>query len=366
MSRRNKRPEIKGQKYTCKNCNTEFIGKFCPNCSQSVKEFEQPIGFMIVDFVGNMFAFDTRFWKTFKAVLYQPGHMANSFVEGHRVRYMPPFRFYIFISFIFFFLLNYNISNNFQDQMSKENGNISITDSLKRMEADSIIRAELVNKFGKKKTDSIVAKIQKEFIYKEKSEFIDVNIENNISDDDDLKGIKFKKLYKDAKAHPEYYISKVLTYISWSLFLLMPFFAFLLWVFFRKSYRFYIIHLIFAINQHAFLFIILSLITTISIIFPAFISVKSPYLLLLLPIYHYIGGKQLYKQTVKTTILRLITIGLIYWFIVLIGIAIMIFLWIYFGYINTIKIGSILKVLLPITAIVSLSIYLKSKIFKKR
>lgn len=366
MSRRKNKTEQKDQKYTCKNCGTEFVGRFCPHCSQSIKEFEQPIGFMIVDFVGNMFAFDTRFWKTFKAVLYKPGHMANSFVEGHRVRYMPPFRFYIFISFIFFFLLNYNLNSNFQEQKRqfKEGGNISTSDSLKIVEADSIIRAGLGEELGKKKTDSIVNKIKKQFDLKDNKKELRLDLDND--EEDNLKNQNLKELYDDAKAHPEYYTSKALTYISWSLFLLMPFFAFILWVFFRNSYKYYIIHLVFAINQHAFLFIVLSIITAINIMFPKFISSEAGYLLILLPIYHYIGAKQLYKKSVKTTILRLLAIGFIYWTIVFVGIGILIVLWIYFGYIDAIKIGSILKVLLPIIIIILLSIYLKGKVFKKR
>ena len=57
----------------CKNCKTTFEGKFCPNCGQSVFEYQRPFRFLLADFTGNLFAFDTRFWKSLKALTIKPG-----------------------------------------------------------------------------------------------------------------------------------------------------------------------------------------------------------------------------------------------------------------------------------------------------
>lgn len=77
----------------CKNCNRKFEGKFCPVCGQSTKEFEKPFSFLIVDLAGNIFAFDPRFWKTLVNILIRPGYLTHDYLNGHRARYMPPFRF---------------------------------------------------------------------------------------------------------------------------------------------------------------------------------------------------------------------------------------------------------------------------------
>ena len=109
------------EEYTCKNCSKKFYGNYCPECGQSVKEFERPFQFLIVDFMGNIFAFDTRFWKTFVAILFKPGTLILDYVKGHRVKYMPPFRFYVFISFVFFLLLNIYTAQ--KTKISPENKN---------------------------------------------------------------------------------------------------------------------------------------------------------------------------------------------------------------------------------------------------
>jgi len=294
---------------------------------------------MIVDFMGNMFAFDTRFWKTFKAVLYKPGEMTNEFVKGHRVRYMPPFRFYIFMSFVFFFLLNYSISKNFDtNQIFNEGENkISVNDSLKLVEADSIMRAELGEEFGYAKTDSI-ANAVKEKILNNKNVKYKVESSDEAFVIGDMNEGDLKKIRDDIKAHPDYFISRALSYISWALFLFMPFFAFLLWVFFRRSYRFYVIHLIFAINQHAFLFIVFSVMIIINMLLPEVISSYSGILLLLPPIYHFIGAKQLYRKSNLATIGRLLGAGFIYHLMLVISFAIIVTL-------STIGFGNIISAL---------------------
>ena len=101
--------KLTGPENTCKNCETEFIGHYCPNCAQSVRDLDRPFIVMVFDIMANMWAFDTRVFKTFKSLLFKPGEMEEDYAEGKRARYMPPFRLYIFTSIIFFLLLNVSV-----------------------------------------------------------------------------------------------------------------------------------------------------------------------------------------------------------------------------------------------------------------
>ena len=83
----------------CQNCKTPYEGIYCHECGQSVKEFNKPIKFLIFDIVGNVFAFDTRFWKTIFTLIFKPGTYTANYIQGQRARYMSPFRLYIFTSF---------------------------------------------------------------------------------------------------------------------------------------------------------------------------------------------------------------------------------------------------------------------------
>ena len=107
----------------CQNCNYKFKGHYCPDCGQEVAEFNRPLGFIMYDFMGNFFAFDTRFFKTFKCLLFYPGFLTKEFFKGRRKSYSPPFRIYVFLSFILFLILSFltnkgletDINPNFND-----------------------------------------------------------------------------------------------------------------------------------------------------------------------------------------------------------------------------------------------------------
>ena len=273
---------INKEDYTCKNCSNKFSGNFCPECGQSIKEFERPVQFLIVDFMGNMFAFDTRFWKTFVAVLFKPGTLEKDYVKGHRVRYMPPFRFYVFISFIFFLLLNIYTSRTTNTDTEKRNTVVIFGDS---EDADSL-----------NPSDSLK---------------IDDKLQSVSKDADDIAS---KKAFLNE--HPEIFFRQFLTNLSWAMFLLMPFYGFLLWLFYRKAQNYYITHFIMAINQHAFMFVILILVLLFALVLPDFSNSFRNYLILLIPVYVTIGSKFLYQQKIWKIILKLMVVELVYFIVV--------------------------------------------------
>lgn len=101
-----KKKEIQpAEEESCKNCETVFTGHFCPNCGQAVKDYDKPFGFIFYNFVGDFFSFDARFFRTLLTLILRPGFLSKEYFEGRRVRYAPPFRIFIFESFILFLLL---------------------------------------------------------------------------------------------------------------------------------------------------------------------------------------------------------------------------------------------------------------------
>ena len=103
--RKKDKKEVKHTNVNCKNCDTQFSGNFCPECGQSVRDYDKPFSFIFYNFIGDFFAFDTRFFATFSALLTKPGYLSKEYFDGKRVRYAPPFRIFIFVSFVLFFLL---------------------------------------------------------------------------------------------------------------------------------------------------------------------------------------------------------------------------------------------------------------------
>lgn len=369
--------------HVCKNCSTGFFGYYCPHCGQSSKEFNRPIKFMFDDFLGNMFAFDTRFWNTFKTIILCPGEISIAFSKGKIIKYMPPFRFFIFSSFIFFFVLNWTSQeeNNIIDFDNSENKeNILVNNK-----ADSIFN-NVLSKHTKSLDNELVTKEIKDELLKNKIKlaYDNLSIYNiYIYKDSSLKldrktNYKLATLLDDYNKHPDYYISKILKTISWLLFLLMPFYGLLLKLAFSKSYKYYVTHLIFSLTEHTYLFVLISVFLIFNEYLPIGLNII-PWLILLIlvglrikkyrevknknsllykrdfkikkeisrfvrytfvtlgtsifpyliiPIFsfyhHFKGGSQLYKQNIFNTYIKLISIGIIYWIIVFVIIIIVV------------------------------------------
>lgn len=267
--------EVRKDIISCKNCETRYIGNYCPECGQSSKRYDKPFRFIIADFAGNIFAFDTRLWSTIRAVLINPGQMAMDIMNGKRARYVPPFRLYVFISFIFFLLINFTVNKvKEDDELTLQQEELVFESSNDSTEISELSGAE------KKKSN---------FVFEDKKVPID-----HVMDNFDI------------------YFSKLLQWFSYSLFLLMPFYAFLLWLFFRKTYKYYLGHLILAINQHVFTFILLIIIVFIGQILPFKTRYPEIYMLLILPVYYLLGIRKMYQRKWSTTIMRFSVVMSIY------------------------------------------------------
>ncbi len=303
----------------CKNCDNKFSGKFCSNCGQSVKELERPIRFMIADFMGTIITFDTRLIKTLATVLFKPGRLTLDYLAGKRARYMPPFRFYLFISFVMFLLMSVVTNNSISDNYDKtkksvESGKTEIAamvDSVKYSQdsvyvaAREAIKAELdsaqVDSTQLDKVDRFISTIE-------------TAVED--ADEEDSKYTKTAKMIKD---YPELYVNKLYQFTSWSLFLFMPIFAFFLWISFFRTRQLYIGHLIFSLNIHSFIFTITAIVIVVNIIFKNHSVAWIGYLYLLVPLYQIIGARRLYHRKWISTFFKMTLVWMMYSFVWLIG-----------------------------------------------
>ena len=278
---------------SCANCDTSFIGNYCPHCGQQLREFQKPFKFLIIDLAGNMFSFDTRLWRSLKSLLTKPGSYTSEYLDGHRMRFVPPMRLYIFISFVFLVMLSTFV--NSQIKISEETRNSINTSIDKQLTEDQ-------------KKDSLLT--------------IPIT-----GDKENLSSRDLAQIAKKVIDEPDRYMSSFLNFFSWSLFLLMPFYAFILWLFFRKSKPYYFSHLLFAINQHAVVFLWSIVIISVKLLLPNRDLYPENYLLWLIPIYLYIVEKRLYNKSWFGTFFRMIGTLYLYFMLLLIAILVLFALW---------------------------------------
>ncbi len=86
---------------TCKNCDFEFEGKFCPNCSQSqLANYRLNFKGVVSEFFDTIFNFDKGLWYTFWNLLKQPHFVAQNFIEGKRKRFTSPVKYFVISTII--------------------------------------------------------------------------------------------------------------------------------------------------------------------------------------------------------------------------------------------------------------------------
>ncbi len=88
----------------CQNCGDQVEKRFCSNCGQENTETRQSFGHLLRHFIEDLTHYDTAFWLTIRYLLFRPAFLTKEYLSGKRARFVPPVRLYIFVSFVTFLL----------------------------------------------------------------------------------------------------------------------------------------------------------------------------------------------------------------------------------------------------------------------
>ncbi len=90
----------------CRNCSTDYIGNFCPQCGQEAHTGAPTAwGFVYEFFTRNVFE-RGKLPRTLWRLVRHPGGLTVDFLEGRRQRYIRPVRLYFGLSVLYFLLLS--------------------------------------------------------------------------------------------------------------------------------------------------------------------------------------------------------------------------------------------------------------------
>lgn len=301
----------------CKNCETEFVGHFCPHCGQSVSDYDRPFSFLFFNFVGDFFAFDERFFKSTFYLLFKPGFLTKEYFEGKRVRYAPPFRIFIFASFVLFLLLQVYTNRGLENVLHSDLRKISdAIDTTAVASIDSILSSEFKKETGQDTIPDLNASVTMESfrngdIQRWLQTAATIKEEQLKKETDPEKRKEIEELLRILRS-PEQVNARILKYMSWAFFLLLPVFALILKMFYIRRRQNFIRHLIFSIHIHSFLFILMILIVTMYLTLSIDLGLITFLLLLTFPIYTIIAMKKFYGQGVGKVIVKFIGMSFIY------------------------------------------------------
>ncbi len=305
------------EEHPCPNCNFVYKGKFCPDCGQSVSEFDRPFGFIFYDFLGNVVAFDSRLIKTILALMFRPGKLTTEFFKGKRASYAPPFRVFIFLSFILFLMLQITTSRsltNVLDYSFKEAE--VLADSVNLAKLDSVafnIAIEDKEDSSKQVTlDFDLKKIVNQENLRASLLNVAGQLEERLKNTEDKEKRRTLLRFIDICRSPNQLVSRILKYLSWAFFILLPVFALLLKLLYVRRKKNFIRHLVYSVHLHSFMFFLFGLIVAINLIFKGDWTIILIWGLLLLPVYLVLSMKNFYQQSWGKTIVKSLLISFIY------------------------------------------------------
>ena len=249
---------------TCLNCNYVVENKFCPNCGQENTETRQSFHYLFTHFIEDLTHYDGSFWKTIKGLLFKPGYLTKTYLEGKRKKFVPPVKLYIFISFVTFFLptllpgpslIKFNEKKDVEKQevkTTKEEVNKESEKGLKEMKdevEEELSGIDLPNRPRIKnltQLDSIQKNSQKaeklsDFEYSATKKIIKI-----------LKSKNRAELWNKAMESFVHTLPKVL-------FLYMPIFAFFLWLMHDKKKWYYFDSGVFTLHYFSFLLLVITI-----------------------------------------------------------------------------------------------------------
>jgi len=262
---------------------------------------------LLREFMEDFLEFDSRFMRTMKPLIFIPGKLTRDYLDGKRFRYTPPLRLYIFSSMAFFILAamlaGSAITIDGSGLSDSSNGvdiHIATSDkaeleqvrkALDQLDPELAEKIELVTTEPAETPESQLADESEEG---SKSYGITMNLEDDEEGEDDtisFNGEPWDKETnpliiplmpefvndwindeieespqkgKEIEANPNLIIDKIFDVLPVTMFILLPLAALLFKFWYLFAGKYYIEHLILALHNHSFLFVVLLLSLTLN------------------------------------------------------------------------------------------------------
>jgi len=324
--------ETESEKSHCLNCGTLLNDRFCSHCGQDSKEFKRSVWNVFFQFFETFTDFDNKLWSSLGPLFFQPGMLTKKYLEGKRKRFLNPIQMYAFFSFLFFLTAFYlpekgGLSTKEEIQKGIRDGMFADSSNEK---ADSVqnvtLKVKGANlKMSKSKNDrGIHIQGLEDSYFKYDSTQKKLPLQQR--DGWFKRTIKAKviSINERLRNKDETIVGELLDGFKSNLpniiILLLPVFALILKLLYRKRKYYYVEHLIFGIHLHCLAFALFSFIFLAEWLFPSMEDSIS-ILVLWFFIYAFLALKRIYLQSWLRTFLKFNFLGATYSIFLIIGLV---------------------------------------------
>ncbi len=354
-AKNNSRKAFKYRGSKCLNCGhpLDLSDRFCSYCSQLNTSKQLSLKDFLGEFIGSILTYDSRLRYTIKDLLFKPGTITKNYVQGQRLKYANPFRFFLSVSIIFFLIqgLMTSISPDLNTFVNlNNNGNAVALDSLANQNIvypsengtnDTLQLSELKVITDNNIIPNETKEEEKSFKYISESDFDTIQWSNRFverfvlyRDFYKLHKIKDASIALDSLNHkknaynrwvynknnsidrivedPFGFGNYMMGKVPFFLFFFTPLFAFFFWMIYSKKKYTYMEHMVFIFHIFSFLFLgmLISLIPDLLIGTEVFGGILIG---LIGPFYFYKALRNFYKQSRLITIIKFVLLNFVFW-----------------------------------------------------
>jgi len=188
------------QSPTCLSCGAPLHGRYCSHCGEKVIDKQE---YQLIQFLRHVFHaftnFDANFVKSFVLIVRKPGFLTKEYVIGRRKPYLKPVQMFLIANFIYFFLQPYTGVNGFNTPLNTQMNRLTYSTLVKKI------------------------------------------VNNRLSQDD-----------RSIEEYSKKFNEKSEIYAKSLIFVMIPIFAFLMYLLNFQAKRYFVEHLIFSIHFFVF------------------------------------------------------------------------------------------------------------------
>jgi hypothetical protein len=274
----------------CLNCGATLAGPFCGSCGQRAIPPYPTVQELASDAFNELSGWDGRFATTIRTLIRRPGELTREFLTGRRARYISPIRLYLVASITYF--LAAAASPNVQSAPGvAEVGGFRI----------GVFTPQPATPPGRVAENARAAQTEQFTPEERQAALADVARAPAV----------IRPILRRAIDDPQGLQRSILTTMPRALFALLPVFAGILALFYRK--RNYPEHLYFALHLHAFVFLALTVseLTKITQVTPLIVTVQI-LVIVTIAIYATLAMRGAYGGSVLRTLAKEVGIGGLY------------------------------------------------------
>ena len=303
----------------CRNCGHAFVDEvhqYCPKCGQETAAHPPTVGEFFHEFVLHYVALEGKLWKTLVQLLFRPGQLTVRYLQGIKLRYVPPLRLYLTASILFFLIVKFaGAGNLFKVNTDAATSAPSATATAVldevRKELSPEDKAALEKVLPSKvkaepwKTQGIrIDAKDSDFLARPATEAVGCDLSSNACQK--IKAYLKERYQNQTMREVGLHIKdKMLSLAPYAMFLFLPVFALLFKVIYLGRGMYYGEHLVYAFHVHAFAFLLLLIL--------AFIPEPFGQIFMLWGIiYFWLAMRRVYGGRWWATTLRYMTVSVLY------------------------------------------------------